>query len=163
MSHSSKSLLLDEQIGLLVRHFGIQRVRAAVAKSSIEGDEEPHAPSHKTVSRDQKPTRPTIVEALESIRESDPEKHRLLSEFLSDLKDRRLLPESQDIRHFAQLVGLKDIRSKSRKEMIPTLMRFFMDQTAERLRIDIRRADNVSEQQRRQGFSVLTDKLLGEK
>jgi len=87
----------------------------------------------------------------------------LLSEFLGHLKNREILPESQDIRLFAQLIGLKDIGGKSRRDMIPALMRFLLEQPTERLRIDLQNAANISEQQRQQGFSVLTDKLLGEK
>jgi hypothetical protein len=115
------------------------------------------------VSHDQKPTRPTVADALELIRGSDPEKHRLLSEFLGHLKDRKILPESQDIRYFAHLIGLKDVGGKSRRDMIPRLMRFLLEQPTERLRIDLQSAANISEEQRQQGFSVLTDKLLGEK
>jgi len=163
MSHSSKSSFLDEAIGLLVQHFGIRRVRAALAKVAIGDDDEVQKSPRRYVSRDQKSARPRIANALELIRGSDPEKHRLLSEFLGHLKDRKILPESQDIRHFAQLIGLKDIGGKSRKDMIPTLMRFLLEQPTERLRIDLQNAANISEEQRQQGFSVLTDKLLGEK
>ena len=70
------------------------------------------------------------------------------------------MPESQDIRHFVQLIGLKEIAGKSRKDMIATLMRFLVEQPTERLQFDIDKAANVSEQQRQRGFSVLTDKLL---
>jgi len=163
MSHLSRSLLLEEEIGLLVKHFGEQRVRAAVAKFSTNGDKEPRRPPRRTAPGDQKPTRPTVADVLDSIRDADPEKYRLLSGFLIRLKERNILPESQDIRHFAQLVGLKDIRGKSRKDMIPTLMRFLLERTTERLRIDLLRADNISQQQRQEGFSVLTDKLLGQR
>jgi hypothetical protein len=98
---------------------------------------------------------------LESIRESAPEKYYLLTDFLGRLKNRDILPESQDIRHFAQLVGLKEISGKSRRDMIPKLMRFLLEQPIERLRVDIQSAGDISEQQRRRGFSVLTDKLIG--
>jgi hypothetical protein len=163
MRHSPKSLLLEDEIGLLVRHFGLEQVRAVVAKFSIRGSEEPHALPRNTVRSDRKPGRPTIVNALELVRGSDPEKYRLLSEFLTRLRDREILPESQDIRHFAQLVGLKDIQGKSRKDMIPTLMRFLLQRSTESLRVGILRADNISQQQRQEGFSVLTDKLLGKR
>lgn len=163
MSHSSKSSFLDEAIGLLVQHFGVKRVRAALAKVPIGSDEQAQKAPRKTISRTQKPIRPTVANALELIREMDSEKHRLLSEFLRHLKDRKILPESQDIRHFAQFIGLKDIGGKSRKDMIPTLMRFLLEQPTERLRIDLQSAANISEQQRQQGFSVLTDKLLAGK
>ena len=155
--------LLEEEIELLVRHFGLQRVRSAMKKFSTNGDEDPDARPRRTVTSGRKPAQPTIAEALEVIRRSDPEKHRLLSEFLVRLRDREILPESQDIRQFAQLVGLKDIYGKSRKDMIPTLMRFLLERATEKLRVDIQRADNISEQQRQEGFSVLTDKLLGQR
>lgn len=163
MSHSTKSSFLEEAIGLLVQHFGVKRVRATLAKVTIGSGEEPKKPPRKSVSRGRKPTRPTVANALKLIRESDPEKHRLLSEFHSNLKDHRVLPESEDIRHFAQLIGLKEIKGKSRKDMIPTLMRFLLEQPTDQLLIDLRSADNISEQQRQQGLSILTDKLLGEK
>jgi hypothetical protein len=161
MSRSSKSLLLEEEIHLLVRHFGVQRVRGVLAKISIEGNHEQHDPTRKAVRRDQRPSRITVANGLELIRENSPEKHRLLSEFLSRLNDRKILPESQDIRHFAQLVGLKDVGGKSRKDMIPKLMRFLLEQPVERLKIDLEKAGSISNQQRLKGFSILTDKLLG--
>ncbi len=73
------------------------------------------------------------------------------------------MPESQDIRFFAQIISLKEITGKSRKDMIPTLMRFLLEQSTEQLEDYVKKAINVSEEQRQQGFSVLTDKLLGDK
>ncbi|MGA2272538.1 MAG: hypothetical protein ABSH00_03220 [Bryobacteraceae bacterium] len=162
MSGISTAALLRDQIDLLVRHFGFERVRATLAKLSTQGDEGSRAPMRKTVPRGQTPVRITVAAAIESIRDSDPEKHRLLSEFLGRLMGRQILPESQDIRHFAQLVGIKEISGRSRKEMVPKLMRFLLEQPVERLQADLQSAANISEQQRRMGFSVLTDKLLGE-
>jgi len=101
-----------------------------------------------------------VPSRLESIRESTPEKHHLLTEFFNLLKDRQILPESQDIKHFAQLVGLKNISGKSRKDMIPKLMHFLLEQPIERLRGDIHSARNISEVQRQKGFSILTEKLV---
>ena len=163
MRRSSKSIFLDEAIGSLVRYFGLETVTAALAKFSTGSGKEPHEPWRKTESRRQTPPPPTIVDTLKSIRESDPEKHALLSEFLGHLQDRTILPESQDIRHFAQLIGLKEIVGKSRKDMFPTLVRSLLSLPTERLRTDLQRAGNISEQQRQRGFSVLTDKLLREK
>jgi hypothetical protein len=152
---------LEEEIALLIQHFGIARVRSALRKASKGMDEEPLKPSRTSTSRDPASIRPTIANGLESLSRSDPEKHRMLSEFLGQLKERTILPESQDIRHFAQLIGLKNMTGKSRKEMIPSLMRFLLEQPTERLWTDLRRADSISEQQRQKGFSLLTDKLLG--
>ena len=163
MSQSSKSSFLENMIRLLVQRFGVKSVRAALAKASIGCDEEPQKPIRRSASRDQKAPRPTVANALEEIQASQPEKHRLLSQFLDRLKDRKILPESQDIRHFAHLVGIKGIEGKARKDMIPTLMHFLLEQSIERLQTTLPRADSISEQQRQQGFSVLTDKLLGNK
>jgi len=161
MTRSPKSLLLIEEIDLLVRHFGVERVRAALAKVSREGDERPTAASAGDAPRGSRRVRANGVGALESIRENQPEKYRLLGEFLLRLKDRRILPESQDIRHFAQIIGLKEIGGKSRENLIPALMRFLIERPIERLRVDIESASDISEQHRQMGFSVLTDKLLG--
>ena len=97
---------------------------------------------------------------LKQLQQEDQEKHRLLTAFFKRLKDKAVLPESQDIHQFAQVIGLKSINGKSRKDMLPRLMRFLLEQPTERLKVDIEAAANVSEQQRKQGFSVLTDKLL---
>ena len=90
MSRSSKSLLLAEEIDLLVRHFGVQRVRAALAKIPIDGDEAPRMATRKDAPRGKRPIHANGTSAIESIREIDPEKYRLLSEFLLRLKDRRI-------------------------------------------------------------------------
>jgi hypothetical protein len=84
-----------------------------------------------------------------------------LSGFIVHLKGRQVLPESQDIRHFAQIIGLKEISGKSREDMISKLIPFLMEQPLEKLRSDVESANNISEQQRQMGFSLLTDKLLG--
>lgn len=161
MSRPVRQSLLYEEIDLLVKHFGIKRVRDAVAKVSPEGDTGTRAPTRGSASRRQRPISVNGNSAIEPIRETQPEKHRLLSDFLLRLKGRQVLPESQDIRHFAQVIGLKEISGKSREDMLPKLIRFLVDQPIERLRADIESASNISEQQRQMGFSLLTDKLLG--
>jgi hypothetical protein len=163
MSRKSTSAFLDEEVRLLVQHFGVERVRAALAKVPYGTVEASDGPPPRPSSKPDHQANPNVKATLEELRQKDEEKHRLLTHFYTRLKDRNVLPESQDIRHFAQLIGLKEIGGKSRKDMIPSLMRFLLEQPTQRLRADIETAANVSEQQRRQGFSVLTDKLLGEK
>lgn len=160
MSHSPKSALLSAHVALLVEHFGIERVRAELDRVRAQEDEGFEPSGGKVADRRRMPGRASVTKVIESIRGVQPEKYRLLSDFLARLVDRRVLAESQDIRHFAQLVGLKELMGKSRKEMVPQLMRFLSEQPIERLRSDLPRADRISEQQRRMGFSVLTDKLL---
>jgi hypothetical protein len=161
MSKWSKSLFLTEEVDLLVRHFGIERVRRALTKVSMEIEEKPRVERREDAARGQMPIRANGAGALESIRETYPEKYHLLSEFLHRLKDRDILPESQDIRYFAQMIGLKEITGKSREDMVPKLIRFLIEEPIEKLRVDVEGASNISEQQRKMGFSVLTDKLLG--
>jgi hypothetical protein len=160
MSRSSRSSLLEEEIALLIKHFGVARVRATLRKVANGSDDGPQKALRTSTPRVGR-LRPSVAELLEILRASDPEKHRLLSEFLNQLKERKVLPESQDIRHFAHLIGLKNVSGKSRKDMITPLMRFLLEQPNERLWTDLEKANHISEQQRQQGFSVLTDKLLG--
>lgn len=163
MKNRPKPSLLEDALGLLVQHFGVERVRSALAKVSVKGADELRDTKPKPIPTQLRVSGETVSHALESIQGAEPDKHRLLSDFHNLLNVRGSLPDPQDIRHFAQLIGLKRIEGKSRKEMIPTLMRFLLTLPTEQLRVDIQHAANISERERQQGFSVLTDKLLGEK
>jgi hypothetical protein len=163
MTRKSKQVFVDEAVGLLVKQFGVLPVRAALARASNGANSasanQPRGSSRKANLR----TSPSVTSTLEQLRLTDAEKYRVLADFYARLKDRAVLPESQDIRHFAQIIGLKETSGNSRKDMIPSLMRFLMERPIVRLHSDIEKAASVSEQQRQKGFSVLTDKLLGEK
>jgi len=159
MRNSAKSSL-HKEISLLVRRFGLRQVRTAVANISAEDKAKNDRPTRTNLPKVPKASRPTISNLLQALHSTDPEKHYLLSEFFIRLKDREVLPESQDIRFFAQIIGLKEIRGKSRKDMIPTLMHFLFQLPTDILRFELRRAASISQQQRQEGFSVLTDKLL---
>ncbi len=163
MIRKSTSSLLDQTVDLLVQHFGVQRVRTALDKVSNGVGESSQGQAHRPIRRPGHLVHPSVTATLEDLRQRDQEKHGLLADFYTRLKDKQVLPESQDIRHFAQLIGLKEISGKSRKDLVPRLMRFLFEQPTERLQADIRRAESVSEQQRQEGFSVLTDKLLADK
>jgi hypothetical protein len=165
MSRTSSQSLVDETVLLLVKHFGAKRVHSALAKASRSiGDPSNSTEMSRTSSSaSEQASRTTVPNMLELLVHADPEKHFLLKNFYIQLKERAVLPESQDIRHFAQRVGIKEIGGKSRKEMIPGLMRFLCDQPIGQLRVEIESAATVSEEQRQRGFAVLTDKLLGEK
>src|SRR5580765_4239567 len=157
MNPRLNSSFLRESIRLLVKHFGENSVRSAVAE--LSGSAVPTVP-RETLTVIGKPKRnanPPITAALEKLRHTDQEKYRLLITFYSQLREKGVLPESQDISQFAQLIGLKEIRGKSRKDLLPKLMRFLLEQPTERLRSDLNKAIGISEQQRKEGFSVLTD------
>lgn len=160
MSHKSRSSYLENTVELLVEHFGISRVRSALAKVSNGAAAASEARSQERAGKPKNPVVPSITMLLEELRATDSEKFHMLADFYSRVKNKAVLPESQDIRHFAQIIGLKEITGKSRKDMIPKLMRVLLERPNERLRHDIEAAGSVSEQQRKQGFSVLTDKML---
>lgn len=162
MTRKSRQSFIDESVGLFVKEFGVQRVQAALARASNGTVSVPDGQPRRRSRKPDSQTSPSVTSMLEELLQKDEEKHHLLVGFYTQLKDRTVLPESQDIRLFAQLIGLKEISGKSRKDLIPRLMRFLLEQPKERLQIDIDTAANVSEQQRQKGFSVLTDKLLGD-
>jgi hypothetical protein len=152
---------VDESVVLLVRQFGVERVRAALAKASNGLGLAPERKVRRALRKRDTHFGPTVATMLRRLQRADPIKHRLLAGFYGALQERRVLPEAQDIRYFALGIGLKDINGKSRKEMVPSLMLFLAEQSIERLRVEVDAATTISEQQRSKGFSVLTDKLLG--
>lgn len=163
MSRRPSPTLLEDTIQVLVRHFGADRVRAALSKISDDLEESSQNEARSDSRRPNQPATPTIPHLLEELHKVDVVKFRLLADFYQKLREKRVLPEAQDIRHYAQLIGLKEIEGNSRRDLIPRLMRFLMEQTAESLQGDLQRAEGISEEVRQRGFSVLTDKLLGEK
>ena len=163
MTHKAKQSLVEDTISLLVRHFGVDEVRAALARASNDSVVAAHGRLRDRCSRPNFQTSLPVASMLEHLQEQDEEKFRLLDGFYAQLKARTLLPESQDIRFFAQMIGLKEISGKSRKDMIPKLMYFLLEQSTEQIKDYVERAASVSEHNRRQGFSVLTDKLLADK
>ena len=163
MTRKPGQSLIDETVGLLVKHFGADRVRASLARASNGAGRALKVQPRSGSGRPHLQAGPTVASMLEHLRLEDDQKYRLLAGFYTQLKDRAVLPDPQDIRHFAQIIGLKEISGRSRKDMVPRLMRFLFEQPTERLQVNIEAAPNVSEQQRRMGFSVITDKLLGEK
>jgi hypothetical protein len=163
MSRQLQSSFLEEEVRLLVRYFGVEMVRTALSKVSNDTTVLLEHQAHRRFAEPGRQANPSVTSMLKHLRQQDKEKYRLLTDFYIQLKENKVLPESQDIRYFVQLIGLKEISGKSRKNMIPMLMRFLLEQPTEQLQIDIKAAANVSEEQRQQGFSVLTDKLIGGK
>jgi hypothetical protein len=163
MIKKTRLSFLEDEVRLLVQYFGVDKVRTALSKVSEGSVEAPEHQSGRQPADAEFQAKPTIAIVLDQLRKNDEEKHRILTNFYTQLKEKKVLPESQDIRYFAQVIGLKEIAGKSRKDMIPKLMRFLVEQPTGRLQVDIEKAANISEQQRQQGFSILTDKLLGNK
>jgi hypothetical protein len=154
-----RSGFLDQLVDALVAEFGADAVRESLARWDAAVKVKPVAPA-PTATKPSSPSRLRFVDELKQIRANDPERADVLDEFHRALLDRYVLAQVQDIVHFAQNSGLKELRGKDRRELIPRLMRFLAQQPTEQLRVLRAQAMEVSEAQRAQGFSVLTDKLL---
>jgi hypothetical protein len=156
-------MFVEKVVKLLVEQFGLANVRSALA--AVSGDIASPSPIQPRLIPSKSVHHPTqnIPFKLDQLQQNDREKHALLAAFYASLKNREVLKESQDIRQFAQLIGIKELKGNSRRDLIPPLMRFLFERPAAQLKVDIDRAASVSEAQRQQGFSVLTDKLLGER
>lgn len=160
MQRTSK-IFIEQVIELLVAQFGIKSVQSAFAKISSRIDQDISLEKNQKIQKHPPTPLPSMAELLEDIEKKYPEKYTSLTEFQIKLRSREVLPESQDIRQFAQVIGLKEISGKSRKDMINPLLRFLVEIPFDQLKNYISQAKGISEQERQQGFSVLTDKLIG--
>jgi hypothetical protein len=158
MDTPSRSLL-DDELSVLINHFGIDRVRTALDKIGGQTAES-RTNSGPEPARPRQPARTGVVKMIASLRDNDPQRHDLLHPFATQLADRSVLPEADDIRQFSQLVGMKAMSGKSRRDLVPELLAFLIESPIEQLRSALPAAEKISSKQRQQGFGILTDKLL---
>jgi hypothetical protein len=159
MTRSPKSSFLDEQLTLLLRHFGAAKTRAAFERALKNNPELSNELLLAVVRNGRAKFRSDVV-TLAELEKTDKAKYRLLSKFKADLNERKVLRESQDIYQFAQSIGLKGIKGWVRRDMISPLIDYLITLPLERLRPELKSATTISEDVRQQGFSLLTDKLL---
>ncbi len=158
MSGFSQTKYLEDQLRLLVNQFGGDKVQRAFAKIRPDDNNvRKESPRNNGVKH---PSRSDLRSLMKTLRVSDAVRHQLLSDFLKKLEARIILPESQDLYLFAQIVGLKELPGKARRDMIPTLLAFLTTVPNEKLDQAFEQAKDISAEQRSKGFSVLTDKLL---
>lgn len=154
---AAKSQLLRDAVELLVTHFGVEQVLLAMNEvypevgASIKVDQ----------ARTRRTTRPnTLQELLTQTRLNDPERYRILVDFRKDLHSREVLPEAEDIRHYVQLIGVKEVSGKSRKDMVRSLIRSLIDVPIDLLKQSIDMSRDINLKTREKGYSDLVDKLL---
>jgi hypothetical protein len=161
MSRGTSAAFVEEEIKLLVDHFGLETVQSALATVS-SADPAPHRPTNrKSASAIRTGVVAGVEEAVAQLRDCDPERHSSLSLFLVNLRGRQILPEFQDIKQFAQLAGIKDLQSRSRGAAVGEVVQVMLKFPIETLRSLISAAETISAKHRQRGFSVLTEKLLG--
>lgn len=162
MTAFSQSGFLKETLTLLVAHFGADKVHATLEKVSPKPAESERVLDLEfgKEKKQDAPRRPSVSITMSSLEKQDPVQYGLLKAFIDRLRARTVLPESEDIRHFAQLVGLKELRGKSRRDLIPSLLEHIVNLPSEQLRGLFDQAEGISEATRRKGYSLLTDKLM---
>lgn len=160
MSKPAQSIELDQDVRLLVKHYGLERVRASIARIAKDCRSGSGVEHNRTVVASRNGTKATIVDDLENLKGKDAEKYRILCLFYADLKAGKILSASQDVRFFSQMIGLKKMRGRSRRDLIPQLVRAMLIRQTGQIRDDLEKASSISEKVRQQGFSVLTAKLL---
>lgn len=158
MSGFSRTRYLEEQLRLLVNQFGCDKVQRAFAKIRPDDNNVRKEPPRNNGVKHH--SRSDLRSLMETLRARDSVRHELLSDFRKKLEARIILPESQDLLLFAQVVGLKELPGKARRDMIPRLLAFLTTVSNEKLDQAFERAKDISADQRSKGFSVLTDKLL---
>jgi hypothetical protein len=155
MKRSSRDEYLDQTLRALVAFFGVEAVKHGIAViERIEaGPKRP--PSDRPASTG---GLPKVIAALSG---SDPARFDLLRPFFERIVAGEVLPQSEDIRRFAELLRVKEpFPGKSRRDLISHLAGSLLKVPVDELRTLIHQADSIREEQRRKGYSLLTDHLL---
>lgn len=130
---SSSTFALALRIALLIEENSERDMQAAVrllrdhgVKSDLleylGGDRSPAAPKHKGASPTTKPIEETTSLAVLRLREIDPEKYRLLSEFDKMVRRGQVLASHEDLRRFGERISKNFEPRKARKDTIGHLM-----------------------------------------
>jgi hypothetical protein len=163
-----KRMRLDEYVRealvLLVRLCGIDAVRDALSEI-----ERPHDPSDTALQGKGReatggPTpnapRSWVPRAIVPLEQAEPQKFEMLKSFFTMVESGDLLPEAEDVRRFAENLGLKELRGSKRRELISKLGDPMSALSIERIQQLVGQAKGISANERRKGYSILTDKLL---
>jgi len=154
MKRTSRDEYLDVTLRALVAFFGIEAVTRAMA--DIEGKvTEPRRP------RSDPPARITLPRAVAELAKSDPRRFDLLRPFFEKIMSGELLPQSEDIRRFAEHLRVKELLpGRSRRDLVVKLTGPLVAMPLNELPALLKEADSIFEEQRRKGYSLLTDRLL---
>lgn len=154
MKRSSRDEYLDQALRALVAFFGVEAVKRGVEVIERKGAE-PKQP------QSDRPTRTGLPKVIASLAVSDEARFDLLRPFFERILAGEVLPQSEDIRRFGELLRVKEpFPGKSRRDLIGHLAGLLLKVPLDELRTLIRDAEAIREEQRRKGFSLLTDHLL---
>ncbi len=152
---------LAEALMALVRFYGIDRIKQELDAISKQGEQFP-APTNRQdrIDTARSPKPKPLPKVVIEISEREPEKGKLLENFFQKIISAILLPEAEDVRRFADLVGIKKLKGKSRNELITKLANELVPLDMRSLENLLPQADGISSAQRREGYSILTDTLM---
>jgi len=149
---------LHESLVLLVRLCGVAAVKAAL--KDIEAPVTTEGPKTQTVPDRRPAGHATVPRAVAVLEETDKPKHALLKSFFERIDSGTVLPAADDIRLFVELLGIKHMSGRARRDLIPKLAQSLVELPLAKLEELLPKADDISAAKRRNGYSVLTDKLL---
>lgn len=151
--NSARDEYVKQALRALVAFVGLDAVKTALA--DIEG-----AAARSTTRRSDRPAAVPLPKAIVDLQQNDPERFAILRPFFERIGAGELLRQSEDVRRFAEELGVKQLSSKRRRDLVaqitPTLATFPIHELAALLH----RAESISEEERVQGYSVLTDRIL---
>lgn len=161
MTAESQSRFLDDQLRLLVSCFGAGAVTTAIERVTAASRSQPipSATIHRPP-REQSPNR-ALTRTIEQLAATDPAKAEILSGLYTRLLTRTVLPAAEDFRHIAHRIGIKHLVGTTRAELVNALIRFLLEQPADRVRRAAEIAPEISEEERGRAYAILTEGLLG--
>lgn len=161
MKQITAETYLAEALMALVRFYGIDRLKQELDTISKQCEQFP-APTNQQININtaRPPKQKSLPKVITEISEREPEKGKLLENFFQKIVSASLLPEAEDVRRFADLVGIKKLKGKSRNELITKLANELVPLDLRRLENLLPQADGISSAQRREGYSILTDTLM---
>jgi len=157
---NSDDIFLEKVLKTLIDRFNIDSVQNAFDQLKNTSNNEVSPPQKDKKDKPKRVKRNSVLEIIDSLKESDINKHNTLTDFYKKLKSNMVLREAEDIRYFSHIIGMKEISGKSRNELVSSLIRFLSTINLSELIEMIKKSENISSNQRQSGFGILTDRLL---
>lgn len=156
MSRGNRNSHLRDQLLYLVDFYGIEEVNSAL-KEVLKRR------SKKKVARKRIKTAKVqyrMPKVLKDIEASDPKKFEILRRFQEQFDDGEVLENMQDVFLFSQQIGVKSVKTKTRRGALAILLRYLIEMPLAEIIQQVGSVDKISEGRRKEGYSVLTEKIL---
>ncbi len=155
MKPSLREIYLRDALAALVRFYGFHAVTDALTALETPSSKSKNVRAVKT-KRDES----GIPRAILALHEMDPPRYDLLRSFFASVQLGEVLVEAEDVRIFAEIAGLKELRGRSRRDLVPRLAEYLATLPVEELSSILAKASGVSSRERNQGFATITDRMM---